>query len=270
MERANQVNTNRAAVEILRRYLESLPQDIPVREEIVSSHFWKAVRAEFIGCLLLVVFGCGILLIEQDETKQISNGTELADHTRQISSATELKVSLAFGLIIASLVQWLGPVSGGHMNPIVSMSLLVTHSISPLRTVMYCIAQCLGAIVGTGILYGLMPEGYRHYLGVTKVDSSISLTQAFGIEFMASLLVVLTVLANLDPHRKDAGCRSLSIGCAYAIATLFAVSRNSIKFIHNIIYKMRLLYDLGYIMEVDVRWGRLSQIYRILLYFSHF
>merc|ERR1712080_347347 len=194
-----------------RKYLESLPQDIPAREEVRSSHFWKAVRPEVIGGLLLTVLVCGVRILATGAGETYA-------------AVMEIKMALAYGLTVASLVQWLGPVSGGHINPIISVSLLVTHSISPLRASFYCISQCLGGIVGAAILYGLIPFPHKGSLGATGLHPDISLTQAFGIEFMASLLVVLAVLSNLDPKRKDAGSRSISIGCAYSVATLFSVA----------------------------------------------
>jgi len=50
---------SRSPVEAMRRYIESLPEEVTVKEEITSYQFWKAVRTEFLATLLFIVFGCG-------------------------------------------------------------------------------------------------------------------------------------------------------------------------------------------------------------------
>ncbi|GFR22638.1 aquaporin-4 [Trichonephila clavata] len=130
----------------MRRYIDSLPQDLTLREELTDQHFWKAVRTEFLATLLLTVLGCGSCLRwKAPPTDQIT------------ASAVELRVALAFGLGVATLVQCVGQVSGGHMNPAVTIALLVTRHISVARTAAYVLAQCLGGLAGAGILYGLTP-----------------------------------------------------------------------------------------------------------------
>ncbi|CAL1276800.1 unnamed protein product [Larinioides sclopetarius] len=201
-------------VETMRRYMESLPQDLTLKEELTDQHFWKAVRTEFLATLLLTVLGCGSCLRwKAPPTDQMT------------ASAVELRVALAFGLAVATLVQCVGQVSGGHMNPAVTVALLVTRHISVARSAAYVLAQCLGGLAGAGILYGLTPQGQRLSagLGATEPADGVAASEAFGIEFLASVVVVITVLSNMDPQRTEMGCKSLSIGFSYVVGHLLAV-----------------------------------------------
>ena len=124
-----------------------------MKKEVCSVAFVKAVFTEFLATLIFVFFGLGSAL--------------------QWPSAlpTVLQISLAFGLAIGTLVQALGPVSGGHINPAITLALLVGNQISLLRAVFYVVAQLVGAIAGEGILYGLAPISARGNLAVNSVSA---------------------------------------------------------------------------------------------------
>ncbi|XP_013774603.1 aquaporin AQPcic-like [Limulus polyphemus] len=205
------MSPSQSTVEVMRRYIESLPQDMTYREELTSSQLWKSLRGELLGTLLLTVVGCGASLSVQPDSAAVQ--------------AVTLKVSLAFGLVIASLVQWTGPVSGAHMNPSVSIALLVTRHISVLRAGLYMVAQCVGALAGAAVLYGLTPLEQRDSasLGACEPSKHLHPSQAFGLEFLGTLLIILTILSNADPARTDSGCKALSVGFSYTAAHLLAV-----------------------------------------------
>jgi len=70
-----------------------------------------------------------------------------------------LQISLTFGFMIATCVQMFGHVSGGHMNPAVTMAMAAMLAISPSRALLYIIAQCTGAVAGSFILKGYVCLG---------------------------------------------------------------------------------------------------------------
>jgi len=82
-------------------------------DEVKTAKFWFAVIAEFLGTFLLVLVACG----------SCSGG-----HT-----ATNVHISLAFGLSVATIVWMIAHVSGGHINPAITVSFLVTRKIPVLR-----------------------------------------------------------------------------------------------------------------------------------------
>ncbi|XP_064639938.1 aquaporin-4-like [Lineus longissimus] len=176
------------------------------KDELKNYQFWKAVRCEFLVTMLLIFVGCGSWTHSDN------------------SSIRELKIALCFGLAVATLVQCVGHISGAHLNPAVTMAMLVTRNLSILRAIFYMIAQCVGGIAGAGILYGLTPNATYHSLGVASVRDDMPLAQAFGMEFMITFIMVFTVFANVDPRRADMGSRSLAIGLSYTLGNLLALN----------------------------------------------
>lgn len=85
--------------------------------EVKSWALWRAVAAEFVGILLFILIGLSIV------------GVGLGNDKNQMI-AQEIKVSLAFALAIATLAQSLGQISGAHLNPAVTLGLLVNCQIS--------------------------------------------------------------------------------------------------------------------------------------------
>lgn len=100
----------------------------------------KKLIAEFIGTCVLVVFGCGTAM---------TVGCDAAAGCGYILTA------LAFGLVIVAMAYSVGNVSGCHINPAVSIGMLVAGRMSVKDFVGYVIAQFLGAIAGAAILKGV-------------------------------------------------------------------------------------------------------------------
>ncbi|XP_033838366.1 aquaporin FA-CHIP-like [Periophthalmus magnuspinnatus] len=172
--------------------------------ELKSGAFWRAVAAEFIGMLLFIIFGIGAAIGNPSKDSQ------------------EVKVSLAFGLAIATLAQSLGHVSGAHLNPAVSLGLLVSCQISFLRFIFYTLAQMLGAVAASALLNGFRPRAIG--LGVNQIGN-VSLGQGFAIEFFATLQLVLCVIAVTDKRRSDVqGSAPLAIGLSVTLGHLVAIS----------------------------------------------
>lgn len=130
--------------------------------EVKSWAFWRAVAAEFVGMLLFILIGLSSIV-----------GIGLGNDKNQMI-AQEIKVSLAFALAIATLAQSLGHISGAHLNPAVTLGLLVNCQISALRCVFYILAQMLGAIAASAVVNGYKPG---ESLGVNAVRSC---TRRFG------------------------------------------------------------------------------------------
>ncbi|HEX5007856.1 MAG TPA: aquaporin, partial [Hyphomonadaceae bacterium] len=95
----------------------------------------KKLLAEFIGTATLVFFGCGAAVL--------AGATNVG----------QLGISFAFGLAIVAMAYGVGPISGCHVNPAVSFGVWLSGRMSVNEMLMYWIAQFLGALAGTGILY---------------------------------------------------------------------------------------------------------------------
>ncbi len=98
----------------------------------------KRVTAEFIGTFVLVLGGCGSAVL----TAAFPN-----------LGIGFLGVALAFGLTVLTMAYAIGHISGGHMNPAVSLGLWAGKRFPASDLLPYIVAQVIGAIVGAGVLY---------------------------------------------------------------------------------------------------------------------
>ncbi len=97
----------------------------------------KKYVAECIGTAVLVVLGCGTAMLV---------GCDAANGSGYLLTA------LAFGLVIVGMAYSIGNISGCHINPAVSLGVLMTGGMTVSDFVGYVISQCLGAFAGAGIL----------------------------------------------------------------------------------------------------------------------
>ncbi|XP_004637854.1 aquaporin-5 isoform X1 [Octodon degus] len=177
-----------------------------MKKEVCSVAFLKAVFAEFLATLIFVFFGLGSALKWPSALPTI------------------LQISLAFGLAIGTLAQALGPVSGGHINPAITLALLVGNQISLLRAVFYVIAQLVGAIAGAGILYGVAPTNARGNLAVNALNNNITTGQAVVVELILTFQLALCIFASTDTRRSSpVGTPALSIGLSVTLGHLVGI-----------------------------------------------
>jgi len=97
----------------------------------------KKYVAEFIGTMTLVVLGCGTAMLVGCDAAQGSG---------------YLLTALAFGLTIVAMAYSIGNISGCHINPAVSLGVLMSGGMDVKEFFAYLISQCLGALAGSGIL----------------------------------------------------------------------------------------------------------------------
>jgi len=98
----------------------------------------------------------------------------------------------------------IGHVSGGHLNPAVSLGAIFAGRISVIQGLFYIPAQMVGAIVGTSIAYGLTPKAMRDIapLGAVGLGNNVTPAQGFGLELMFTFVLVFFVLSITDPAKK--------------------------------------------------------------------
>ncbi|XP_046544108.1 aquaporin AQPAe.a-like [Haliotis rubra] len=165
-------------------------------EDINRCKFFQELAAEFLGSALLVIFGCGSAVTLEPNL-----------------APTVPSIAIAFGLTVATIIWSLGHVSGAQINPCVTLTLCLTRKMTLIKCALYCVIQCVGAIAGAYILYGLTPEDRRGMLGITLVSPRISLWQGVGVEILATFMLVLAIYATIDSRITDhPGSKALSIG----------------------------------------------------------
>ncbi|XP_043258350.1 aquaporin AQPAn.G-like isoform X2 [Colletes gigas] len=176
-------------------------------EEVTKIEFLVMMFAEALGTFLLVLIGCASCITWNDN-----------------HPPTVVHIAFTFGLAVASLAHVLGPVSGCHVNPAVSIGLLVSGNCSFLKAVCYIVCQCCGAIAGSAVLKVLIPEAPSHGLGATALATSVTDSQGIFMEAIVTFLLLLVIHAVTDPKRTDTrGWAPLAIGLTITVAHMAAV-----------------------------------------------
>ncbi|CAG8589232.1 13576_t:CDS:2, partial [Acaulospora morrowiae] len=111
--------------------------------------------------------------------------TSIADY-----SISGIAVPFAFGWSLFVNIWIWSPISGGILNPAITIALTVTKNISPIRGVLYIIAEMLGALFGSYMIYVLLPDSASC---ATVVASNVSTAQAFFLELFATSVLTSAV-----------------------------------------------------------------------------
>ncbi len=153
---------------------------------------FKKYIAEFIGTLVLVVFGCGTAVAVGCDA-EFGGGYVLT--------------ALAFGLVIVAMAYSIGNISGCHINPAVSLAMLISGKLEMADFIGYVVSQVLGAIVGSLLLFIIfvtgdvvdMTGGYGAN-GLAGVNGNI-----FAGLLVEIILTCIFLLAILGVTSKKAG-----------------------------------------------------------------
>lgn len=142
------------------------------------------------------------------------------------SAPLHMQVALTFGLAITISLTIFGHISGAHINPSVTIAAVILGKTSIPTAGIYIVAQCLGGILGYGLLVLVTPGGYRHSgaesatsntLCVTLVSHNISSLQGLGVEVLATWILILVCGAVWDSRNENwAGGISIKLGLTVA------------------------------------------------------
>uniref|UniRef100_UPI00398EF924 aquaporin-5-like n=1 Tax=Pristiophorus japonicus TaxID=55135 RepID=UPI00398EF924 len=176
-----------------------------LKEELQSEAFWRALSAEFLGTAVFVLCSVGSALCWAGQCP----GT--------------LQVALGFGLGVAAVSVFTQQVSGGQLNPAVSLALLLARRISPLRALLYIAVQALGAIAASALLSALSPPGARGQLGLNQLSPGVTETQALGVEIIVTFQLVLCVFAVSHKKSSFEGSAHVALGASVTLGHLVAI-----------------------------------------------
>ncbi|XP_061776274.1 aquaporin-4-like [Nerophis ophidion] len=181
-------------------------------EGIGTMNFWRAVIWEFVATLLFVLFGVG------------STMNWFPAGMSNPPPADLVLISLCFGLAIATMVQCFGHISGGHINPTVTLAMLVTRKISLVKGLLYMVAQFVGGIAGAALIFFVTPAANRGALGVCTVHKGLTTGHGVLVELILTFQLVFTIFATCDSKRTDlGGSASLAIGISITIGHLMGI-----------------------------------------------
>lgn len=165
----------------------------------------KKYIAEGIGTLVLTLFGCGAAVTAN--TLVMSMGLTVP------LGLTTLIIAVAFGLSIVAMAYSIGNVSGCHINPAVSLGMLVAGRMSVKDFIGYVVAQIAGGIAGAAILMVLV--GQRTSLGQNGYGTSSALGINAGVAFLVEVIltfVFVLVVLSVTSKKEFGAIAGLVIG----------------------------------------------------------
>jgi MIP family channel proteins len=174
----------------------------------MSPTLLRSVVAEFVGTALLVF---------------LAVGTAVAG----IHTMGRLGVAFAFGLVVLALAYAIGPISGCHVNPAVTLGVLLAKGMTATEAAYYWVAQFAGAIVGAALLQ-LMTSGFGDVtdetgnLGSNDWGATISMGGAFVLEVVLTFVFVGVILL-VTGRSATPGFAGLAIGLTLTAVHLIGI-----------------------------------------------
>lgn len=173
----------------------------------------KKALAEFIGTFWLVFGGCGSAVLAAGFPEM---------------GIGFVGVSIAFGLTVVTMAYAIGHISGAHLNPAVSIGLLVGGRFSAKELVPYIIAQVLGGIAAAGVLY-IIVTGNGSSIGDFASNGygdhspgKYNLMACFVTEAVLTFIFLIIILGSTD-DRAPKGFAGLAIGLALTLVHLISI-----------------------------------------------
>ena len=165
----------------------------------------KKCTAEFIGTFVLVFFACGTAAVVGCSAE---NGTGY------------LLTALAFGLVIVAMAYSIGNISGCHINPAVSIAMLVSGKLSVKDFIGYLIAQFAGATAGAAVLMAFV--GKESGLGANVLyEGNIALSML--IEIILTFVFVIAIL-GVTSKIENSAVSGIVIGLTLTLVHILGIS----------------------------------------------
>ncbi|HBH95403.1 MAG TPA: aquaporin [Ruminococcaceae bacterium] len=169
--------------------------------------------AEFIGTMVLVIMGCGTAMLVGCDA---------------VNGGGYILTALAFGLVIVGMAYCVGNISGCHINPAVSLGVLISGGMNVKDFIFYVVSQCLGAVAGTGILSLIFTLG-----GVTDKTGGFGSNGLAGVngnagaglivEIVLTFIFVLTILGVTSKKAGHGSFGGLIIGFTLTLVHILGI-----------------------------------------------
>ncbi len=171
----------------------------------------KKCIAEFIGTFVLVAFGCGV-----------------AVYTGCNNFGGVAATALAFGLVIVAMAYSIGNVSGCHINPAVSLAMLITKKMTLKEFALYVCAQILGAVLGCLVL-GVFFNSFKS-LGANQVQVAITdnykTIPSYFVGLIAEIVltfVFILAILGVTSRKTNAAVTGIVIGLTLTLVHLLGI-----------------------------------------------
>ena len=174
---------------------------------------FKKYVAEFIGTMVLVTLGCGTAMLVGCDA---------------VNGGGYILTALAFGLVIVGMAYCVGNISGCHINPAVSLGVLLSGGMSLSDFFGYIIAQCAGALAGSGLLAAIF--GLGDVTDMTGGFGSNGLAGVGGnavagllVEIVLTFIFVMTILGVTSKKAGHGSFGGLIIGLTLTLVHILGI-----------------------------------------------
>jgi len=181
----------------------------------VNSQAYRAPVAELVGTALFVFFGAGSVVAN-------ASGIPLGP----------IGIALAHGVGIAVLITMTMSVSGGHLNPAVSLALWLAQKIDGRKFATYVAAQLVGAIIGALLIKAFFATGVGRVtsLGTPQISGALTLFEAIAVEALLTFFLVSAVFGTaVSPDAPKVGGFGIGLAiftCALVCGSLTGAAMN--------------------------------------------
>ncbi len=183
----------------------------------MNTNIFPKFAAEFLGTFVLVLMGCGSAVIAG------ANGE---------TGVGLLGISFAFGLSVVAMAYAIGHISGCHINPAISIGMVVAGRMKMGEAAYYIVAQVLGGLVGAAVLYfiasgkdgydiatvGLGQNGYAE-----SSPQGYNLAAGFVTEVVLTFIFLLVIFGATSTKNIHGGFAGLSIGLSLVLIHIVGI-----------------------------------------------
>jgi len=162
----------------------------------------KKYFAEVLGTFALVFCGTGAIIINQESSGAI----------------THPGIAFTFGLVVMVMIYALGPVSGAHLNPAVTIAFTVAKRFEAREVLPYILSQLVGAFLASFTLRLLFPS--NQLLGTTLPAGSEM--QTFVLELILTFFLMLVIIQVATGSKEQGMFAGLAIGSTVLLEAMFA------------------------------------------------
>lgn len=173
----------------------------------------KKYLAEMIGTMVLVLMGCGSAVFAGQVAGTVGAGVGT------------LGVAMAFGLSVIAMAYTIGNISGCHINPAITLGVLLSGRMTAKEAGLYMVFQVIGAFIGSAILYALISSGTSDGPTLTGANSfnDGEMLQAFIAEMVFTFIFVLVALGATDEKSGAGSLAGLAIGLTLILVHIVCI-----------------------------------------------
>ncbi len=166
------------------------------------------------GTMVLVLMGCGVAVSLNCSS----------DCSTVANAATVIGTALAFGLAVVAMAYTIGGVSGCHINPAITLGVFLSGRMSAKDMILYIVFQCIGAFIGSALLYLLTCNAGLTGTGANDLQAGVSVLGGLLAEVIFTCVFVLVVLgATSKTNGATNNFAGLAIGLSLVLVHLACI-----------------------------------------------